>query len=95
MCINHIQYDDFSIYTHRNHYVTEISEISLNTTDTANPDTPLAGTLLTLFWIPLGAVSWLQQTRADIAPLVGYLQRIAHKPTIHHAKLVNKILRYI
>ena len=48
----------------------------------------------TLFWSLLGALSWLQQTRADIAPFIGYLQREAHKPTITLVKLANKILRY-
>ena len=50
---------------------------------------------MTLFWSLLGALSWLQQTRADIAPFIGYLQRVAHVPTIAHVKMSNNILRYV
>ena len=48
----------------------------------------------TLFWSLLGALSWLQQTRAYIAPFIGYLQREAHRPTVKLVELANKILRY-
>ena len=48
-----------------------------------------------LFWSLLGALAWLQQTRADICPFIGHLQRVAHRPTIEHARRANKILRYV
>ena len=93
--IKHILSKDFSVYTHQNHYVTEISEISLTDINTTDPQSALADDLLTLFWSLLGALSWLQQTRADIAPFIGYLQRVAHIPTIAHVKMANKLLRYV
>ena len=83
------------MYTHQNHYVTEISEISLTKINATDPQSPLEGDLMTLFWSLLGALSWLQQTRADIAPFIGYLQRVAHVPTIAHVKMSNKLLRYV
>ena len=86
---------DFSIYTHQNHYVTEITEIPLANVNTTNSSEPLTDELKTLFWSLLGALSWLQQTRADIAPFIGYLQRVAHEPVIDHVKKANHILRYV
>ena len=38
---------------------------------------------------------WLLQTRADIAPFIGFLQRGANKPTRQHLLQANKILRYL
>ena len=52
-----------------------------NTTDHQSSPT---GDLLTLFWSLLGALSWLQQTHTDIAPFIGYQQRVAHVPTTAH-----------
>eukprot|EP00975_Prorocentrum_lima_P039988 8400753-Prorocentrum_lima.AAC.1 len=34
-------------------------------------------------------------SRADIAPLVGFMQRQAHKPMNAHLKYINCVLRYI
>ena len=94
--IRHVQNKkDFSIYTHQNHYITEITEIPLANVNTTNPQEPLTDELKTLFWSLLGALSWLQQTRADIAPFIGYLQRVAHEPVIDHVKKANHILRYV
>ena len=93
--IKHIQHSDCSIYAHQEHYVQEISEISLSKVDTSDLNASLIGDILILFWSLVGALAWLQQTRADICPFVGHLQRVAHKPTIGHAKRANKILRYV
>ena len=48
-----------------------------------------------LFRPLLGALMWLLQTRADIAPFIGFLQRGANKPTRQHLQQANKILRYL
>ena len=94
--IRHVQNKkDFSIYTHQNHYVTEISEIPLANVNTTNSQEPLNDELKTLFWSLLGALSWLQQTRAGIAPFIGYLQRVAQAPVIDHVKKANHILRCV
>ena len=85
----------FEVYTNQDHYVKEISEISLTGIDTSNLAAPLSDAMKTLFWSLLGALPWLQQTRADIAPFIGYLQREAHQPTVLLLKLANKILRYV
>ena len=63
--------------------------------NTTNSQEPLNDELKTLFWSLLGALSWLQQTRADIAPFIGYLQRVAQAPVIDHVKKANHILRYV
>ena len=85
----------FEVYTDQSHYVKEISEISLTGIDTSDLSAPLTDEMKTLFWSLLGALSWLQQTRADIAPFIGYLQREAHQPTVKLLKDANKVLRYV
>ena len=85
----------FDVYTNQDHCVKEITEISLTGIDTSNPTAPLSDEMKTLFWSLLGALSWLQQTRADIAPFIGYLQREAHQPTVKLLKDANKVLRYV
>jgi len=92
--IKHEQRQDGSVYTHQNHYVLEISEIDTTKLDMTNPETDLDEATMTVFWSLLGALSWLQQTRADIAPFIGYLQRIAKKPNNGHIRMANKVLRY-
>ena len=67
----------------------------MNNIVVTDPEAALSEDLKNLFWGLLGALSWLQQTRADIAPFIGYLQREAHKPTIHQVKQANKVLRYV
>jgi len=59
-----------------------------------NPETDLDEATMIVFWSLLGTLSWLQQTRADIAPFIGYLQRIAKKPNNEHIRMANKVLRY-
>ena len=33
--------------------------------------------------------------RADICPFVGFLQRAAQKPLVRHARIINRVLRYV
>eukprot|EP00975_Prorocentrum_lima_P068926 12923291-Prorocentrum_lima.AAC.1 len=42
----------------------------------------------------LGALAWLLMSRSDIARLVGFVQRQAHKPKNRHLKYNNRVLRY-
>ena len=48
-----------------------------------------------MYWSLLGGIAWLLQTRADICPFVGFLQRAAQKPLIRHVRLINRVLRYV
>ena len=82
------------MWTHQDHYVKENSEMNIATVDMTDPDTLLDDNLRLTFWSLLGALSWLLQTRADLSPYIGHLQRIAKAPTCRHALLANKVLRY-
>eukprot|EP00975_Prorocentrum_lima_P053577 11241854-Prorocentrum_lima.AAC.1 len=42
----------------------------------------------------LGALAWLLMSRADVLPLIGDLQRHAHKPRHEHLKVINCVLRF-
>ena len=91
--IKHEQKEDFSVWTHQDHYVKEISEMNIVTADMTDPDTLLDDNLKQTFWSLLGALSWLLQTRADLSPYIGHLQRVAKAPTCRHTLLANKVLR--
>ena len=42
--------------------------------------------------LPLtSSLAWLQQMRADTAPFIGYLQSVAHVPSITHVKMASNI----
>ena len=68
--IMHTQANDFSVYTHQHQNVAEILETSLTKINATDTQSPLEGDLLTFFWSRLAVLSWLPQTRADIAPFI-------------------------
>ncbi len=93
--IKHEQRPNGDIYTHQNHYVKEITEVDMSKlTPIQNLDDDLPEAYLKWYWSLLGALGWLLQTRADIAPFIGNLQRAASKPKIRHLRLANRVLRY-
>ena len=93
--IRHTQYPNGEIWTDQAHYITEISVIPTNHLDMKQTEQELDTADYGLFRSLLGALMWLLQTRADIAPFIGYLQRGAHKPTRQHLQQANKVLRHL
>ncbi len=93
--IKHEQRPNGDIYTHQNHYVKEITEVDMSKLiPIQNLDDDLPESYQKLYWSLLGALGWLLQTRADIAPFIGNLQRAASKPKERHLRLANRVLRY-
>ena len=84
----------FEIFTHQSHYVKELHAIDTALINMDDDDTPLSEAVRQVFWSLLGALAWLLQTRADIAPFVGFLQRNTHDPRIRHLRQINRVLAY-
>ena len=94
--IQHIQDEAKStVYTHQNHYIKDLSEIPTSSLDMKDLDKEVDADTHALYWSLLGGIAWLLQTRADICPFVGFLQRAAQKPLIRHVRLINRVLRYV
>ena len=94
--IQHVQDENKStVYTHQNHYVKDLSEIPTSHLDMKDLDKEVDTDTHALYWSLLGGIAWLLQTRADICPFVGFLQRAAQKPLIRHVRLINRVLRYV
>ncbi len=80
--------------SHQRHYVKELHAIDTALINMDDDDTPLSEAVRQVFWSLLGALAWLLQTRADIAPFVGFLQRNTHDPRIRHLRQINRVLAY-
>eukprot|EP00975_Prorocentrum_lima_P006359 1371262-Prorocentrum_lima.AAC.1 len=74
------------VYTHQDQYALELSEIDAKHVDITNPDDPCTEEMHERYRSLLGASAWLLMSRANIAPLIGHLQRHAHKPQNKHLK---------
>ena len=92
--VHHIQDSDFTIWTHQDHYVAELSVIPLDDLDLTVPDQEVGTEYIQGFQSLLGALMWLLVTRADISPYVGYLQRNSQAPKVKHLQLINRVLRF-
>ena len=93
--IKHIQDPKtFSVYTHQNHYVDQLHPINTSMIDKTDESIAITGMAYTLFRSLLGAMQWLLQTRGDIVPYVGCLQRYAQVPTVKHVVMINRVLRW-
>ena len=94
--IQHVQDETkITVYTHQNHYVKDLSEIPTSHLDMKDLDKEVDTDTHAMYWSLLGGIAWLLQTRADICPFVGFLQRAAQKPLIRHVRLINRVLRYV
>ena len=82
-------------YTHQNHYFKDLSEIPTAHLDMKDLDKEVDTDTHAMYWSLLGGIAWLLQTRADICPFVGFLQRAAQQPLVRHVRLLNRVLRYV
>ena len=93
--IKHVQNTStMEVYTHQNHYVDQLHPINVDLVDRTKEDSLVAGVVYALFRSLLGAMQWLLQTRGDIVPYVGCLQRHANTPTVKHVLMINRVLRW-
>ena len=92
--VKHVQAEDYSIYTHQDHYVAELSIIPVVKHKGEDQEVDLTEDQQSAFESLLGALAWLLVTRADIAAHVGYLQRLARKAKLRHIHVINAVLKY-
>ena len=93
--IKHVQNTvTYEVYTHQNHYVEQLHPINIDLVDRSDETVVLTGVVYSLFRSLLGALQWLLQTRGDIVPYVGCLQRHANSPTVKHVTMINRVLRW-
>jgi hypothetical protein len=76
------------------HYAAQLRPIPTLGMNVAKIDTPLDKKETKAFQSILGGLSWLTQTRADVAIFVVALQRVATRATTGHVLKVNQLVRY-
>ena len=89
----HRQLPDGDITMHENHYTLQLSP--LTSPKEAKLDSLRGTTDITAYMSCLGAVAWMENTRAEIAMFVCALQRAATTPKCIDMKRLNTVLRFI
>ena len=79
---------------HQEHYVKQLKLQEAGPLLSVAASTPLNVLQIAQFLSLLGAVSWLTQTRLDVAVYVCALQRAAKKPCVEHALRLNKVVKW-
>eukprot|EP00971_Amphidinium_carterae_P018913 372341-Amphidinium_carterae.3 len=82
------------LYAHQSHYVQQIQPAVLTHLKEQSAETPLSSTDRLTYLSLLGALSWLVQTRPDLAVHVHALQRRGHAPRKIDLVRANATLRY-
>eukprot|EP00971_Amphidinium_carterae_P029483 580554-Amphidinium_carterae.1 len=82
------------IYMHQNAYVQQIQVIPLGHLKQKRAEEQLESEDQQLFSSVLGAISWLQQTRPDLASQTQALQRRAHAPRKIDLVRANQLVKF-
>ena len=93
--IIHVQHDDCSVSISQDHYAKNLNPISTTTFDLTKEDTVLAKEFHELYMSLLGGLSWLTQTRSDVAIYICALQRAAKAPQLKHLLRLNKVTKWV
>ena len=80
---------------HQSHYASQLRCIDTSALDVSKPDQPLNPGFQSAYLSLLGGLSWLIQTRLDIAIYVVALQRAASKATTGHLLKLNKLTKWV
>ena len=80
---------------HQNHYAEQLRCIDTSSLDLTLPDKELSEEFQSAYLSLLGGLSWLVQTRLDIAIYVCALQRAATKATTGHVVKLNKLTKWV
>ena len=80
---------------HQSHYAEQLRCIDTSSLDLAQPDKLLSEELRSAYLSLLGGLSWLIQTRLDIAIYVCALQRAASKATTGQVLKLNKLTKWV
>jgi hypothetical protein len=83
------------IYLHQQHYVKQLHNLSVHEIKGLEPTTRLTEQQQKMFSSVLGGLSWLIQTRLDIAIYVCALQRASKQATVEHYIRLNKVVKWV
>ena len=90
--LKHEQASDLSVIRlHQNHYVAQLQKLDVAG---LTPETILNASQIADFLSLLGGMSWLIQTRLDIAVFVAAVQRSSKQPRGEHATRLNRVLKW-
>ena len=88
--------DEFGdIDLHQNPYVDQIKPLEAKHLERHSDETDLQKLKYSVFRTVLGALSWLAQTRYDVAVYVAAMQRVANTPTVGHVRKLAKVVRWV
>ena len=93
--IAHLQHKDGTIEFGQNHYIEQLRRIDDSETRGQAENTALSSELTSAFLSLLGGISWVVQTRLDVAVYVNALQRAAKAPAVKHLRRLNRLLRWL
>ena len=79
---------------HQAHYAEQLRCVDVSSLDQSQPDKLLDPVFISQYLSLLGGLSWLIQTRIDIAIYVCALQRAATKATTGHLLKLNKLTKW-
>ena len=93
--VQHEQTAEGDVYMDQAHYILQLHAADVVGLNQLAPSTPLNTKQQSDFCSLLGGLSWVCQTRIDIAVYVGALQRKNKAPTAEHLLRLNRVLKWI
>ena len=93
--LRHEKYPSGGIRVHQDHYATQLRLVDVSSLKIDEPDQLLTEAFVSSYLSLLGGLSWLIQTRCDIAIYVVALQRAAKRATVGHLLKLNKLARWV
>jgi hypothetical protein len=92
--IAHETLADGTLVLHQHEYAKQLILMEALPLASAKPETPLTELQHAQYLSLLGGVSWMIQTRLDVAVYVCALQRAATKPKVEHATRLNRVVKW-
>ena len=83
------------VRVHQDHYAAQLRCVDVSSLNIAELDKLLSEEFVAKYFSLLGGLSWLIQTRCDIAVYVVALQRAAKRATTGHLLKLNKLARWV
>ena len=80
---------------HQDHYAAQLRCVDVSSLDISKLDQLLDEKFISAYQSLLGGLSWLVQTRLDVAVYVCALQRAAKKATTGHLLKLNKLTKWV
>ena len=93
--IMHEQDASYAVTIHQNHYCSQLRPANVSDIDVTQTLVALTILQVAVYQSLLGALSWLSQTRMDIAIYVQALQRNAKAPLVEHLLRLNKVCKWV